>query len=42
MALKPFGVETINAREDLSYAYYALTHSGWIQNQFLKGRSVKL
>lgn len=42
MSLKPFEVETINAREVLSYAYNALTHSGWIQNQFLKGRLVRL
>ncbi|EGW37072.1 hypothetical protein DOT_4972 [Desulfosporosinus sp. OT] len=42
MSLKPFQVETVNAREDLSYAYNALTHNGWIQNQFLKGRSVRL
>jgi len=37
MALKPFSVETINASKDLSCAYYALTHSGQIQSQFLKG-----
>ncbi|MDR3600237.1 MAG: hypothetical protein P4L49_07120 [Desulfosporosinus sp.] len=42
MALKPFSVETINAREALSHAYYALTHSGRIQSQFLKGKSVRL
>jgi len=42
MALKPFSVETINASKDLSYAYYALTHSGWIRDQFLKGKSVRL
>lgn len=42
MSLKPFEVETINASENLSYAYYALTHSGWVQNQFLKGRPVRL
>lgn len=42
LSLKPFEVETINAKEVLSYAYNALTHSGWIQNQFLKGRPVRL
>ena len=42
MAQKPFSVETVNASKDLSYAYYALTHSGRIQSQFLKGKSVRL
>jgi hypothetical protein len=42
MSLKPFDIETINACEDLSYAHYALTHKGRIQDQFLKGRPVRL
>ncbi len=42
MAPKPFIDETINPREDLSYAYYALTHNRRIQDQFFKGKPVRL
>lgn len=42
MAPKPFEAETINPETDLSYAYYALTHNRRIQDQFLKGKPVRL
>ncbi len=42
MAPKPFNTETINPRDDPSFAYYALVHNRRIQNQFLSGKPVRL
>ena len=42
LASKPFKSESINPSKDLSYAYYALTHNRRIQEQFLRGKPVRL
>lgn len=42
MAQKPFKVETINPVVDLSYAYYSLVHDRRIQDQLLRGKTVRL
>lgn len=42
MAPRPFKTETINPETELSYAYYTLTHNRKIQDDFLKGKPMRL
>lgn len=39
---KPFNQETINPERDLAYAYYSLLHNRRIQDEFLKGKTIRL